>query len=707
MQLLTVAAATSISVPLDFAGNAARVLESIRIAKHKGAALRTGPELELIGYGALDHMLEGDTFAHSWEVLADIISNEACKDILVDIGMGCRHRNVRYNCRVLCTYKKILFIRPKMALANDGMYREARHFTAWAKPMQTETYYLEEVIERVTGQHTVPIGDAILSTRDTAIGCETCEELFTPRNPSTYMSLNGCEVILNSSASHAELRKLKTRLDLIANSTRKTGGCYVYANATGVDGEARMMFDGSSMVLLNGKVLEQGNQFSLEPVEVITATFDLEEIRSFRSSASRNIQAAQQPDYPRVEWDIRLSRSADQIFLSSSLQISMEKEIRILDPMSEIWMGTSVYLWQYLVRTSSPGFFLSLSGGLDSSTVALFVYGMAKVVLNSIKAGSSTTLADFRRVTGMEACPKTPKEIVNLLLTTCYSATVNSSDETRSRADRLAGKLGAQHLSVSIDQVVQANMAIIETALNFTPKYTVEGGTRAENLALQNIQARSRLVLQYMLAQLATTARKSPRAGSPLLVLTSGNVDENLRGYYTKYDASSGDLAPLGSISKNDAKLFQRWAITAWDLPIMEEFLTATPSAELLPLSAGVQDDESETEMGLTYTELSMFGILRRVDRLGPWSCYLRLLSLWKDRGLSPKQVAEKVMRFFRNYALNRHKATVITPSIHMSAYNPDDNRHDLRPFLYVVDWPFQFNKIRTHAAQLEQAMVG
>jgi NAD+ synthase (glutamine-hydrolysing) len=31
---------------------------------------------------------------------------------------------------------------------------------------------------------------------------------------------------------------------------RKTGGCYVYANATGIDGEARMMFDGSSMVLV-------------------------------------------------------------------------------------------------------------------------------------------------------------------------------------------------------------------------------------------------------------------------------------------------------------------------------------------------------------------------------------------------------------------------------------------------------------------------
>ncbi|KAJ2969892.1 hypothetical protein NUW58_g9863 [Xylaria curta] len=292
MTFLTVAAATLPSVPLDFQGNRDRILESIRIAKSKGATLRTGPELEIPGYGCLDHHLEGDTFAHSWEVLAQIISDEVTKDMLIDLGMGCRHRNVRYNCRVLCTYKRVLFIRPKMSLANDGLYREARHFTAWAKPLQTETYYLESVIEKVTGQRTVLIGDAILSTRDTAIGLYVLEWL----------------------RDHPEC----------------------------VDGDARMMYDGSSMILLNGTVLEQGAQFSLEPVEVITATIDLEQVRSFRSSISRNVQAAAQPDYPRVEFDIQLSRSADDMFLPGSPQFSQSKELHILDPMSEIWMSTSV-----------------------------------------------------------------------------------------------------------------------------------------------------------------------------------------------------------------------------------------------------------------------------------------------------------------------------------------------------------------------------
>lgn len=51
MEFVTVAAASLPSVPLDFQGNRDRILESIAIAKQKGATLRTGPELEIPGYG--------------------------------------------------------------------------------------------------------------------------------------------------------------------------------------------------------------------------------------------------------------------------------------------------------------------------------------------------------------------------------------------------------------------------------------------------------------------------------------------------------------------------------------------------------------------------------------------------------------------------------------------------------------------------------
>ena len=52
----------------------------------------------------------------------------------------------------LCMCRKILLIRPKMMLVDDGNYRESRWFTAWTKVRQMEEYYLPRMIQQITGQ---------------------------------------------------------------------------------------------------------------------------------------------------------------------------------------------------------------------------------------------------------------------------------------------------------------------------------------------------------------------------------------------------------------------------------------------------------------------------------------------------------------------------------------------------------------------------
>lgn len=47
--------------------------------------------------------------------------------------MPIMHRNVSYNCRVVFYNKKILLIRPKMIVCDDGCYRETRWFSCWTK----------------------------------------------------------------------------------------------------------------------------------------------------------------------------------------------------------------------------------------------------------------------------------------------------------------------------------------------------------------------------------------------------------------------------------------------------------------------------------------------------------------------------------------------------------------------------------------------
>ena len=103
--------------------------------------------------------------------------------------------------------------------------------------------------------------------------------------------------------------------------------------------------------------------------------------------------------------------------------------------------------------------------------------------------------------------------------------TKNSSYQTRQRAKDLAGHIGAYHVDLDMDSVVTAITGLFTTVTGLTPRFRVHGGSNTENLALQNIQARLRMLLAYLFAQLLPTVRrlKSERG---LLVLGSANVDE-------------------------------------------------------------------------------------------------------------------------------------------------------------------------------------
>lgn len=80
---------------------------------------------------------------------------------------------------------------------------------------------------------------------------------------------------------------------------------------------------------------------------------------------------------------------------------------------------------------------------------------------------------------------------------------------------------------------------------------------------------------------------------------------------------------------------------------------------------------------------------------------FRKLCVIWSDK--PPLEVAEKVKRFFFFYAVNRHKMCTITPAYHAEGYSPDDNRFDLRQFLYNVSWSRQFGAIDRLAARTDQ----
>jgi NAD+ synthase (glutamine-hydrolysing) len=230
--------------------------------------------------------------------------------------------------------------------------------------------------------------------------------------------------------------------------------------------------------------------------------------------------------------------------------------------------------------------------------------------------------------------PSSPQEIASYVLHTTYMGTENSSKATENRAKRLGEAIGSYHLSIKIDTAVAALLKIFTLVAGRTPQFSSRGGTMSEDLALQNIQARIRMVTAYLFAQLLPWVRNRSSSSGFLLVLGSANVDEGLRGYMTKYDCSSADLNPIGAISKHDLKRMLLWASKEFKYSILDEIVGAPPTAELRPIShhdVGSNDEDKEhsqtdeDDMGMTYAELSYFGRLRKLSRCGPVSMYVTM----------------------------------------------------------------------------------
>ena len=97
--------------------------------------------------------------------------------------------------------------------------------------------------------------------------------------------------------------------------------------------------------------------------------------------------------------------------------------------------------------------------------------------------------------------------LCNAVLHSLYMGTSNSSAATRSRAERLAAQAGAYHTSLAIDTVTESLSQLFALVFGKKPKFEIQGGSMAEDLALQNIQARVRMVIAYLSAQLIPWVR--------------------------------------------------------------------------------------------------------------------------------------------------------------------------------------------------------
>lgn len=722
---------------LDSAGNKRRILKSVELAREAGASYRTGPELELCGYSVEDAFFDSDTIFRCWSSLLDIIQTTKTWNIIIDIGMPVRFSSL-YNCRVLIYMGKILFIRAKTSLAKEGNYREERYFKAWKKGAGVVAYELPQFVANQVCQSHVPFGsDFVLQISSSRlnthllVGWEICQELWDLQSVSSELYQNfGCHVIFNGSGSYWELRKLSTVLDLINGVSLRGGACYAFSNLVGCDGQ-RMVFYGRSCIFEKGKLVAMTPCDSkiFDQVQMITHSIDpksideyraLMAIRPERHDSSGKVWNLNDPptsvelidkSYKRFNLNMDLNSKASHdeyvapINRLENIDIGFQKEIHLY---------VSLWLWDYLRRSRMKGFMMPLSGGLDSSTVATLVYAMCHHLFLNRK-DNDEIISYFKDLHNVDArLIESPEEICKLLLKCSYLSTRYSSSDTQARAEKLSMSIGAQFSLVSLQDIYQRFRNLLEPSVPRS-KYTEKIESLPYNddcsiandeevtLLDQNLQARLRMAATYYLS------------GGNRLVLATGNVDEAIVGYLTKYDCSSADLNPIGGLCKNDLKSYLKFCCTNIysDKPqlvdCLKSIIDAPPSAELTG-----SDQRDEDEIGLTYDEISVLGRVRKGifgcngprgsfmtiwnDRhREPFCTMIRCLQALKTKQLDAKESSERLAQliklFYNRFSRNRHKTTVLTPALHAETYSPDDNRYDHRQILYPA-WSEEFESI-------------
>ena len=121
--------------------------------------------------------------------------------------------------------------------------------------------------------------------------------------------------------------------------------------------------------------------------------------------------------------------------------------------MEEMIYGPALWLWDYLRKSGLNGFFLPLSGGSDSSSTAIIVFSMCKILFDKFEIVKN----DLRRIVqDKDFIPKSPQHILRENIFTCYMSTPNNSDLTKQYAKQLAEDIESNHKDIDIQNIIDS-----------------------------------------------------------------------------------------------------------------------------------------------------------------------------------------------------------------------------------------------------------
>jgi len=633
MKYIKVGAAVLNQTPLDWAGNQQTIITAIKEAKAKNISILCLPELCISGYNCEDMFLAAGTLAQSWRVLEEIASQT--QNIIVSVGLPLSYQNRVYNVVCLLVDTHICGFVAKRFLPGDGIHYEPRWFHPWPQNVHTEI--------EIKGQR-YPIGDIYFNCGGVRIGFEICEEAWVANRPGIKLAQKGVDIILNPSASHFAFNKFLVRERFVLEGSRAFSVSYIYTNLLGNEA-GRAIYDGDALCASGGQLLATSKRFSFADYQIISALVDVDLTRMAQARTGDYVPKLDTRIFVPFEYPEHLAPHQTRNALQSwECSPSLKEE--------EFTHAMSLGLFDYLRKSHSKGFVVSLSGGADSSAIACLVRLMVELGVAELGVEKFCRKLNYQPSSHKDSIA----DIVKDLLTCVYQATENSSATTRNAAQTLASELGADYLELNVDRLVKGYVKIVSSAMGRKLTW------KQDDVALQNIQARTRAPSVWLIANLKGA-----------LLLATSNRSEAALGYATMDGDTCGGLSPLAGIDKDFLRHWLRWLETEGAMhsrPISALSLVneQQPTAELRPPSE-TQTDEADL---MPYPLLNAIEKAAIRDRQTPYEIFCLLRSQFKALNYAESQLLEWIERFFTLWSRNQWKRERYAPSFHLDDENLD-----------------------------------
>lgn len=265
--------------------NMKRHLAMMREAKEKHVSIVTFPELSLTGYTCGDLFFQRRLLDDVTDALL-ALKDEMPEGILAVVGAPLEIEGALYNCAVVLHKGEIISAVPKTFLPNNGEFYEKRWFQS-GDARRDASAAIPKLKTDVCRQ-------AIFETEDgVRFGIELCEDLWAPLPPSTMLSVEGAEIILNLSASNELLSKREYRQQLISQQSARCQCGYVYVSAGMGESSSDLVFSGHSVIASCGTVIRESEGY-LADNYLMTADIDIDRIRADRMKQSSFADCAAQ-----------------------------------------------------------------------------------------------------------------------------------------------------------------------------------------------------------------------------------------------------------------------------------------------------------------------------------------------------------------------------------------------------------------------------